>query len=99
MSIIEDLYEFFPNEIVFKILSYRPNMTATLIRAYWHKKSFAASLASITEHNREMLELIEETAGYGFYFSFSDWYLYNVSPQWSANIDIQETRETQWYLN
>lgn len=97
MSIIEDLYEFFPNEIVFKILSYRPNKTATLMRVYWHKKSFAASLASITEHNREMLELIEETGVYEFYFS--DWYMYNVSPQSSANIDIQEARETQWYLN
>lgn len=97
MSIIEDLYEFFPNEIVFKILSYRPNKTATLMQIYWHKKSFAASLASITEHNREMLELMEET-GVNF-FHFSDWYLYNASPQWAANIDIQEARETHWYLN
>lgn len=96
MSIIEDLYEFFPNEIVFKILSYRPNKTATLMRVYWHKKSFAASLASITEQHREMIEFIEETAAP---FNFNDWYMYNVSPQSDTNIAIQETRETHWYLN
>ena len=101
MSIIEDLYEFFPHEIVFKILSYRPNKTATLMQIYWHKKSLAASLASITEHNREMLELMEVTGVSQLIgaFYFSDWYMYNVSPQWSANIDLQEERETHWYLN
>jgi hypothetical protein len=96
MSIIEDLYEFFPNEIVFKILSYQPNKTATLMRIYWHKKSFAASVSLINKYYREMNEFEDETTAL---FGFYDWYMYNESPQWDSNAETQLARETLWYYH
>jgi hypothetical protein len=39
-TMIYKLYEIFPAEIIFKILSYRPHATADMIKLYWHRKKY-----------------------------------------------------------
>ena len=79
---IQELFEVFPENIAFQILTYSPHKTADMIRKHWHQSHMVDVLDNINKLNKRMIEFEDDS---GVPFGFYVWYMYNHSPQWYHN--------------
>ena len=96
---INELYEMFPNEIVFKILSFQPHQTADMIRGYWlwrrlHNMGMFRIRQDIDRIFAHMVDVEQDT---GIPFGFYEWYMYNEVWQMFDNIERASGRIGDWY--
>jgi hypothetical protein len=107
-TMINELFEIFPEYVAFQILTYSPHKTADMIRKYWHMKNVCGMFKIINEEMRNPEYTISyTTTGIPYtitgipYTNFYGWYMYTESPQWQDNVMVETGRENNgiiWYL-